>query len=66
MSGPACSLVFIEVFAGDVVLGDFVSVDFTFVGVASVLDALHDLSLEGVPFLEQFVDALRVRALPAG
>ena len=52
------SLVFVEVFAGDVVFGDFVGVDFAFVGITGVLDALHYFGFEGVPFLEQFVDTL--------
>jgi hypothetical protein len=44
------SLIFIEVFAGDVVFGDFVGVDFGFVGVVSFLNAFDYSGFEGVPF----------------
>ncbi len=60
------SLVFIAVFAGNIILWHFVRANFAFVGVVSVLHALHDFGFEGVSFLEQFVHALRIRSFAAG
>src|ERR1700747_2461568 len=40
------SLVFVQIFAGDVVLGDFVGVNFAFVGVAGVFDAFYHFGFE--------------------
>jgi hypothetical protein len=45
------------VFAGNIVLGDFVRSDFRFVGVRRVLDAAHRLGLEGLPFFFQLFHA---------
>jgi len=60
------SLVFIDVFAGDVVFGDFVGVDLGFVSVVSVLDAFDNIGFEGVSFFEQFVHTLGIGGLEAG
>lgn len=51
------SPIFIPILFGDVVLGHFVSDDFAFVGIGGVFHALHDLCLERVSLLEQFVHA---------
>ena len=39
-------LILIEIFAGHIVLGDFVSVDFAFVGVAGIFHALYYFGFE--------------------
>jgi predicted RNA binding protein YcfA (HicA-like mRNA interferase family) len=60
------SLILIAVLAGNIILGDFVRVNFSFVGVAGVLHALHRLGLERVSLLEQLVHTLRIRTFEAG
>lgn len=49
-------LIFVEILAGNIVLGHFVGVNFTLVGIFGGLHARYDVCLEGVPFLEQFFD----------
>jgi hypothetical protein len=56
-------LVFIQVFAGNVVLWHLVRADSLLIGGVSSFHAGHHVGLERVSFLDQFVDALRVRAL---
>ena len=60
------SLVFIAILAGNIILGDFMRVNFSSVGVPGILHPLHGFGLEGVSFLEQFVHTLRIRTLEAG
>src|ERR1035437_9476179 len=47
---------------GDIVFRHFVRHYFTLIGIRRVLHALHYFGLKRVSFLEQFVDALRIRA----
>src|SRR6202008_2926300 len=49
----------VQVFLRDVVLGDLARADLSLVGIGRVLDAADDPGLEGLPFLEQLLDALR-------
>lgn len=51
------ALVFVEIFTGDVVLGNFVGVNFLLVCILGGLHAGYNVSLEGVPFLQQLLDA---------
>ncbi len=64
--GRAALLLFVEVFGGDVVLGDLVGADWLFVGVVGVFDALDGFGLEGAPFLEEFVHAFGIGAFDVG
>ena len=56
-------LVLIQVFAGNVVLWHLVRANSLLIGGVSSFHARHYVGLERVSFLDQFVDALRVRAL---
>jgi|SRR5580692_10530482 hypothetical protein len=56
-------LVFVQIFARNVVLWHLVRVNFLLIGGVSSFYARHHVGLERVPFLDQFVDALRVCAL---
>src|SRR5580693_4726215 len=58
----AFSLIFFQILVRDVVFRDFVRPYLAFIGVWNIFDALHDFSLEGVSFFEQFVNAFRIRA----
>src|SRR6266436_2455833 len=60
------SLVLIAILAGNIILGDFMRVNFAPVGVAGVLYALHRFGLEGVSFFEQLVHTFRIRTFEAG
>jgi hypothetical protein len=62
----ADSLIFIAILARNIILRDFVRVNFSLVGVAGVLHALHCLGLERVSFLEQLVHTLGIRTFNAG
>jgi len=65
-AGAVRSLIFIAVLAGNIILRDFVGVNFALVGVIGVLHALHRFGLERVSFLEQLVDTLGIRTFDAG
>lgn len=54
-------LVFIEIFARNIVFRYFVRANFLLVGVIGTLHTGHDIGLECVSFLDQFVDTLRIR-----
>src|SRR6185369_10185751 len=58
-SSAPSGCVVVQVFLRDVVLGDLARADLALVGVGRVLDAADDPGLEGLPFLEQLLDALR-------
>jgi hypothetical protein len=45
-------LLFVEIFARNIVLRDLVRANFLLVGVPSALHASHDVGLERVPFLD--------------
>jgi hypothetical protein len=60
------SLIFIAILAGNIILWDFVRVNFSLVGVSGVLHALHRFGLERVSFFEQLVHTLGIRAFDAG
>ena len=53
-------LVFVQIFFGDVILWHLVSVDFAL--VSGVFHSFHHVGLERIPFLEELVDTLRLRA----
>src|SRR5215471_2023614 len=59
-------LIFVQVLLRDVVFGDLAGPDATLVGVGGVLDSADDAGLEGLPFLDQFLDALGVGHLVPG
>lgn len=54
-------LVFIEVLFGDVVFGNFAGLNFTPLGVVGLFYPFDNSGLEGIPFVEEFADAFRVR-----
>jgi hypothetical protein len=56
-------LVFFQILVRDVVFRNFVRPYLTFIGVRSIFDAFYSLGFERVSFFEQFVHALRIRAL---
>jgi hypothetical protein len=59
-------LVFVQILARHVILWHLVGVDFLLVGVVGSLHTANHVGLERVPFLEQFVDALRIRGFEVG
>src|SRR5260370_381352 len=62
----AHSLLFIQIFAGNIILRHLVRANFLLISVPSVFHARHYVGLERVSFLEQLVDTLRIRTLDAG
>src|SRR5207244_9368306 len=62
----AHSLLFIQIFAGNVILRHLVRENFLLISVPSVFHARHYVGLERVSFLEQLVNTLRIRTLDAG
>lgn len=54
----AHALIRIPVFGRHIVLHDLFRVNLSHVGVRCILDAFDCFGLEGLPFLEQFFDAL--------
>lgn len=54
--GAGLYLIFVQIFAGNIILRHFMSVDFAL--VPGVLHALHHVGLEGIPFFEEFIHAL--------
>jgi hypothetical protein len=52
---------FVEIFFGNVILRKFVGVDFLLVRVIGLFDSCDYARLEGVPFVEQLVDAFGTR-----
>ena len=60
------SLLFIQIFARNIILGHLVGVDFPCIGIVGVFHALEYLRLEGVSFFEQLVDTLRIRTFDGG
>ena len=65
LSGRDAALraVLIVVFAGNIVLCHFVGVHFLLDVGVGVFYSAHDSRLEGLPFFEQFVGALRIHIL---
>jgi hypothetical protein len=60
------SSLFVEIFAGNIILGHLVSANFPFISLPCAFDASHHVSLERISFLDQLLDTLRVRAFGAG
>src|SRR5712692_6603377 len=60
------SLLFIQIFAGNIVLRHLVRANFLLISVPGVFDARHYVGLERVSFIEQLVDTLRIRTFDAG
>ena len=60
------SLIFVQIFVGNIILGHFMRVNFVLISVPCVFDARHYFGLERVSFLDQLVDTLRVRAFDVG
>jgi hypothetical protein len=54
------SLILVQIFSGDIVLGDFVGVDFALVGVAGVFHALYHLGFERISFFEELIHAFGI------
>lgn len=63
--GRALPLVGIEVFAGNVVLGNLGSGDLALVGIERTLDSAHRFGLERLPLFRQLFHAFRIVALAA-
>jgi hypothetical protein len=59
-------LIFVQILAGHVVLGNFMGVNFFSFGVAGMFNACDGLSLEGVPLFQQFVNAFGIRLFGIG
>ena len=59
-------LLFVQIFTRHIILRHLVRVNFLFIGALGVFHADHRGSLERISFLEQLVDALRVRSFKAG
>ena len=57
-----CS-VLVQIFLGHVILEDFTRVDSPLSSVSGTFHTRYDAGFERVPFLKQFVDALRIGAL---
>jgi Na+-translocating ferredoxin:NAD+ oxidoreductase RnfA subunit len=53
-------LAVVAIFRRNVVLRDFLRLDFTLIGVGSVLDTAYGLGFERLTFFEELFDALRV------
>ena len=59
-------LFFIQIFAGYVILRNFVGVDFLLVSVVGALYAGNYVGFKRVSFLKQLVDTLRIRRFNIG
>jgi hypothetical protein len=59
-------LFFIQIFAGYVILRNFVGVDFLLVSVVGALNAGDYVRFKRVSFLQQLVDTLRIRRFDVG
>jgi hypothetical protein len=59
-------LVLVQILTGDIVLWDFMGLDFFHILIVCLLDTRHSAGLNNVSFLDQFVDALRIRLFPPG
>src|SRR5438445_4580617 len=62
----AYSLLFVQIFAGNIILRHLVRANFLLISVPGVFDARHYVGLERVSFIEQLVDTLRIRTFDAG
>jgi hypothetical protein len=62
----ARSLLFVQIFAGNVVLRRLMRANFLTLSIPSVFHAHHYVGLERVPFPEQFVHAFRICAFNVG
>ena len=60
------SLLVVQIFAGNVILGHFVRVYFPSVLVVGLFDARHHTGLKRVTFVNQLVNTFRVRAFDVG
>ena len=66
-SGPLYhSAILVQVLIGDVVLGDLMSVHFPRILIVGFLNTRHGAGFNNVSFLDQFVDAFRIRLLGSG
>jgi len=54
-------LVFIQIFAGNIVFRYLVRANFLLVSGLSALNTRYDVGLERIPFFDQLLDALRIR-----
>lgn len=61
----SCSIL-VQIFFGDVILGDLMRVDFLFLSIPGTFHAGHGVGLKRVSFFQQLVDALRIRFFDAG
>ncbi len=59
-------LLFVGVFARDIIFGNFFRANFVLVGIEGVFNAADYFSLVGLAFLEQFFNALRIHVLRSG
>jgi hypothetical protein len=53
-----CALLLVEIFPGHIVFGNFVRVNFLFLGLTSSFHATDHVGLKRVPFLEKLIDTL--------
>src|SRR5882762_2972868 len=59
----ACALIFIQIFAGNIILRHLVRANFPLIVPPGVFHASHDFCLERVSFLDQLAHTLRVHSL---
>jgi hypothetical protein len=59
-------LLFIQIFAGNVVLGNLVCANFFFVCIVGILYARDYARFESISFLDQLIDAFRIRSFAVG
>jgi len=59
-------LFLVQIFARNIVFRYLVGMNFLLVSVLSALDTGNDIGFERIPFLDQLVDALRIRNFEAG
>src|SRR5215469_8013733 len=60
------SRIFVQVLAGNIVLRHLMGMNFLLIGIIGGFDPSHNVGLERVSFLNQFLDALRIRSFAAG
>jgi len=59
-------LIVVQIFAGNIVLGNFMCVNFLLVSVVGIFHATHNVSLKCVSLFQQLIDALRIGTLVFG
>lgn len=62
----SCSLFFIQIFLGNIILRYLMRANFPLISAPGVFHARHYVSFERVSLLEQLIDTLRIRTLDVG